>query len=54
MEWIAIIALGAIVIAGVALLWRSAPQKPAAESDSEQDQKRDVMVDVTPPGGGPP
>jgi hypothetical protein len=54
MEWIAIIGLAIVVIVGLAMLWRSTPKKSAAASEPAHDREREVMVDITPPGGGPP
>jgi hypothetical protein len=51
MELVGIIALAIIVVAGVVFLWRSTPSEATREANSEDDRTKDVMVDVSPPGG---
>jgi hypothetical protein len=54
MEIVGIVGLVIVLLVAVVLLFRSTPKKSAAEAESEKDEASEGIVDVTPPGAGPP
>ncbi len=49
---VAIILAAGVLIAGIVVLWRSTPSASERPQPSEDDRTKDVIVDVSPGGGG--